>query len=66
MTLTEIIKIKSFSGKDAIYIEENNDLKLFFFLRVLMLRRFFKLLICHNQVFTHWVAALAAFRGEAW
>lgn len=31
MTLTEIIKIKSFSGKDAIYIEENNDLKLFFF-----------------------------------
>lgn len=30
MTLTGIIKIKSPSGKDAIYIEENNDLKLYY------------------------------------
>lgn len=29
MTLTGIIKIKSFSWKDAIYIEENNYLKLY-------------------------------------
>lgn len=30
MALTGIIKIKSFSGKDAIYIEENNDLNLYY------------------------------------
>lgn len=30
MALTGIIKIKSFSGEDAIYIKENKDLKLYY------------------------------------